>query len=187
TMNYAKQKGMLIVVSAGNSAADFDHDGNAFNTYCDAVHVICVSSVGPVVANGNGDIPSYYTNFGRSAITVAAPGGNAGTTLSAWPWGTDNVSWVWSYCPKYRVAGLTVAGVPVLTACSAGNRLTGYIGTSQASPHVAGLAALIMAEYGSSAVQTKHRITASAVDGGAQGTDPYFGRGRMDVARALGL
>jgi subtilisin family serine protease len=85
------------------------------------------------------------------------------------------------------LAGLTAAGVPVLTNCSAGNRISGYIGTSQASPHVAGLAALIMAEYGTDAVQTRQRIVSSAIDLGDTGTDPYFGRGRIDVARALGL
>jgi len=187
TFNYAKQKGMLIVVAAGNDAADLDHNGNMLVTYCDQPHVICVSSVGPVLSTGNGDISSYYTNFGRSAITVAAPGGNAGNTLSAWPWGLDSVSWVWAYCSRARLAGLTSSGAPILTACSAGNRITGYIGTSQATPHVAGLAALLMAEYGTDAVQTRQRIMSSAVDLGEPGTDPYFGRGRIDVARALGL
>lgn len=187
TFNYAKQKGMLIVVSAGNSAADLDHDGNQYLTYCNSPHVICVSAVGPVLSTGTGDIPSYYTNYGRSVIGVAAPGGNAGSTLSAWPWGNDSVSWVWSYCPKFRIAGLTTAGVPVLTACSAGNRLSGFIGTSQASPHVTGLAALLMAEYGTDAVQTRQRILTSALDRGETGTDPFFGRGRIDVAAALGL
>jgi hypothetical protein len=187
TFNYAKQKGMLIVTSAGNESMDMDHNGNFTKTYCDQPHVICVSSVGPVVSNGNGDIPSYYTNFGRSAVAVAGPGGNAGSVNSVWPYGVGNASFVWSYCPKHRIAGLTTAGVPVLTNCVAGNRLSGFIGTSQASPHVAGLAALIMAEYGTDNVQTRHRILSTALDLGATGTDPYFGRGRIDVASALGL
>jgi hypothetical protein len=186
TFNYAKQKGMLIVTSAGNESMDMDHNGNFVKTYCDQPHVICVSSVGPVVSGGDGDIPAFYTNYGRSAVAVAAPGGNSGNTLSPWPWGNDYTSYVWSYCPKTRLAGLTAAGVPVLTACAAGNRLSGFIGTSQASPHVAGLAALLMAE-GASANSAKQRILSTAIDFGATGTDPYFGRGRIDVARALGL
>lgn len=187
TFNYAKQKGMLIVTSAGNETMDLDHNGNFIKTYCDMPHVLCVSSVGPEVFGGNGDIPAYYTNFGRSAISVAAPGGNAGTVNTTWPWGVGNASWVWSYCPKYRVAGLTATGAPVLTTCLTGTRLSGVIGTSQASPHVAGLAALVMAEFGTNAVQTRHRILSTAVDLGTTGTDPYFGRGRIDVARTLGL
>ncbi|MEO6527436.1 MAG: S8 family serine peptidase [Gemmatimonadaceae bacterium] len=190
--NYANKQGMLIVVAAGNSAADLDHDGNFLPTYCTQQHVVCVSSVGPPTATSNPDTPAYYTNFGRSAITVAAPGGNAdaanGFTVSNWPWGPGIASWVWSFCSKTRIAGFTPAGVPVLTACVAGNRLSGYIGTSQASPHVAGLAALVIAEQGAgSPSQIKSVIVKSAVDLGQPGTDPFYGRGRIDVASAVGL
>lgn len=185
--NYAKQRGMLIVVSAGNDARDLQHEGNFFTTYCDALHVLCVSSVGPRLANSDPNEPAYYTNYGRSVVDVAAPGGNADAfnnfTLSAWPWGADIASWVWSYCSKTRIAGLTSAGVPILTACAAGNRLSGFIGTSQASPHAAGLAALLVAEYGHGKPQAiKRYIQKSAID-----IDPLFGRGRISVTNALGL
>jgi subtilisin family serine protease len=190
--NYANRKGMLIVVAAGNSTIDMDHDGNAVNTYCDAPHVVCVSAIGPRLATSDQNEPSYYTNFGRSAITVAAPGGNAdaanGFTLSTWPWGNDIASWVWSYCPKYRIAGLTATGVPILTACVAGNRLSGSIGTSQASPHVAGEAASILAANpGMSASDLKQAIIDSSDDLGPAGTDPFYGKGRINVAKAHGL
>ncbi|HEX8245633.1 MAG TPA: S8 family serine peptidase [Longimicrobium sp.] len=190
--NYANRKGMMIVVSASNDAADMDHDGNLLVTYCGVPHVVCVSAVGPEKATASPDNVSYYTNYGRSAITVAAPGGNADAAhnfaTSAWPWGVDIASWVWSYCPKNRIASLTPAGAPVLTACVAGNRLSGFIGTSQASPHVAGLAALLMAQYGTGDLGAiKDRLTSSAIDLGEPGTDPFYGRGRIDVARALGL
>jgi hypothetical protein len=195
--NYANKKGMLIVVAAGNDLADLDHDGNFNSTYCNQTHVVCVSAVGPALASQLGtqalvDAPSYYSNFGRSAIDVAGPGGNAdaanGFTASAWPWGLDIASWVWSYCPKDRIAGLTAAGVPVLTACAAGNRLSGFIGTSQATPHVAGLAALLVATQGhGNPSQIKHLIEQSADDLGQPGTDPQYGRGRINVAKAVGL
>ncbi len=191
--NYANRKGMMIVVSAGNDIIDLDHDGNQYNTYCNTVHVVCVSSVGPEKASANPDNVSYYTNFGRSAITVAAPGGNADAAnnfaLSAWPWGNDVASWVWSYCPKNRIASVNpTTGVPTITNCASGTRLSGYMGTSQAAPHVAGLAALLMAEYGTGDLGAiRERITSSAIDLGEPGTDPFYGRGRIDVAKALGL
>jgi len=196
TFNYAKSKGMLMVVSAGNDGIDLDHNGNIFAAYCDAPHVVCVSAVGPATATStNIDEPAYFTNVGRSAIAVAAPGGNADAAhnfaLSPWPWGNDIASWVWSYCSKTRLAtdakGKLIQPL-ALTGCAAGNRITGYIGTSQASPHVAGLAALLVAEMGHNHPSAiKAAILNSADDLGQPGTDPFYGRGRINVAKALGL
>ncbi|HEY5490595.1 MAG TPA: S8 family serine peptidase [Gemmatimonadaceae bacterium] len=190
--NYANKKGMLIVVAAGNESADLDHDGNSDQTFCSQSHVICVSATGPVTAAGNVDLPAYYTNFGRSAISVAGPGGNAdaanGFPVSLWPWGPDIASWVWSFCSKTTLAVVTPAGIPVLAGCQAGNRITGFIGTSQATPHVAGLAASLMAEQGTGQPsQIKNAIEKSADDLGQPGTDPFYGRGRINVAKAFGM
>jgi subtilisin family serine protease len=197
-MAYAKQQGMLVVVAAGNSETDLDHDGNAFQDFCSATHVVCVSSVGPVIASQAfpqltpaADQPAFYTNFGRSAIDVAAPGGNADPSfavVSNWPWGPDIASWIWSFCSKTSIEKFTSTGVPVLSICAEGDILAGDIGTSQATPHVSGLAALLVAEKGhSNPSQIKNAIEKSAIDLGQPGTDPYYGKGRIDVARALGL
>lgn len=209
--NYAKQQGMLIVVSAGNSGFDLQHNANTYSTYCDAQHVICVSSVGPATWTGNPDAPSYFTNFGRNSVTMAAPGGNAMLNAAqtgvvatpGWPWainpitnptGLDIASWVWSYCSKTRIGGWVAPApttppdpnarmIPALTVCAAGNRLTGNIGTSQASPHVAGLAALLVAKHGKDQPQTiKHLIERSG-----DPINPALGRGRINVKNALGL
>lgn len=197
--NYAKQKGMLIVVAAGNAQppdyipVDLQHNGDQYVTYCDAPHVICVAAVGPTtysatsVPQFNGDVPAWYSYYGRSAISVAAPGGNyspvASPPVSVWPWGSGVASYVWSYCPKDLIASFTTAGVPVLTACAAGNRISGYIGTSQAAPHVAGLAASLMAELGTGDPQVIKQIIELSSDP----IDPAYGRGRINVKNALGL
>jgi len=92
--NYARSKGVTIVVSAGNSAADLDHDGNTYWTFCNTPSVICVAATGPTaLASVNGpwtdvDAPAYYSNFGRSAVDVAAPGGN------------NDVTFVWAACSQ---------------------------------------------------------------------------------------
>jgi hypothetical protein len=187
--NYARQKGMVIVVSAGNEATDLQHNRNGYKTYCDAPHVICVSSVGPIVAGGPGDLPAFFTNYGEGTVDIAGPGGNAGPAVSAWPWGAGTASLVWSYCPKQRLVinrlaapADTTKGSLALTLCTAGNRISGFAGTSQASPHVAGLAALLVTEGVTDPALIKERIQDSA--------DPIaaaFGRGRINVKTALGL
>lgn len=192
--NYAKAQGTLFVVSAGNDGADLQHNGSIESTFCDTPQIVCVSAVGKTTWLGSGDIPSFYTNFGRSQVTVAAPGGNAALDANGnivpsngWPWGaganlTDIASWVWSYCSKTRLVW-TTTGSPALTACAAGNRLTGFIGTSQASPHVAGLAALLVAERGHGQPQMIKQIIVNS----AAPINPLLGRGRISVTNALGL
>jgi serine protease len=60
-------------------------------------------------------------------------------------------------------------------------------GTSFAGPLVAGAAALVRAaEPDLSAAAVASRVVGSAQDIGAQGRDPFLGRGRLDVIGALG-
>ena len=190
-LNYAKQKGMLIVVSAGNAhdglpPMDIQHNGNTYVSYCDAPHVVCVAAVGPVEVGGFGDIPAIYSYYGKSKIDVAAPGGNAGSTVTAWPWGPGNASYVWSFCARQRVK-FDVNGVPSLFGCQGGGTVSGFQGTSQASPHVAGLAALLIEKYGRGQPQMiKQLIEQSSVLLDAQ-YDGSYGKGRIDVKNALGI
>jgi subtilisin family serine protease len=189
--NYAYKKGMVIVVSAGNSSTDLQRNGNAYSSYCDAPHVICVSAVGPTTATGDGDKPASYTSFGSGSVDVAAPGGNAGATLSAWPWGADNASWVFSLCPRQLLAiGRSTVdptrGVLLGLPCNAPPgffSINGYLGTSQAAPHVAGLAALLIAD---GARRNPNKIKTQIQKTGVR-IDRDYGRSRMDVKAALKL
>lgn len=61
-------------------------------------------------------------------------------------------------------------------------------GTSMATPHVSGLAALLRSRWPElSAAQVRALIQDSAADLGATGYDPYYGYGRIDAAAALGV
>ena len=179
--NYAHRKGTTVVVSAGNSALDIDHDGNGYKSYCSVPTVICVSATGPTSAatvNGpwaNIDALAGYSNYGRSAITVAAPGGNGVSVTAA-------------------CSGFTV--VTSILACR--NRFftspnnwsafsVGLSGTSMAAPHVSGLAALIASEGDTDPARIRARLTQGADDLGQPGTDPAYGRGRINVGGSLGL
>ncbi|HKL17433.1 MAG TPA: S8 family serine peptidase [Halalkalibaculum sp.] len=170
-MNTLRRSNITVVVSAGNSSIDLDKNGNAYSVFCDSPNVICVSATGPTASAGtNGpwtdvDAPAFYTNFGRSAIDVAAPGGNTGAP-------------VWATCTQTSLV------VPV---CQTGNFIVGLSGTSMAAPHVSGLAALLVSQGVSKPSQVKARILQSADDLGQKGTDKFYGKGRINVANALGL
>lgn len=180
--NYVHQQGTTVVVAAGNDARDMDHDGNLYNAYCDAPHVVCVSATGPTAApavNGpftNVDAFALYSNHGRSAITVAAPGGNGLNSTPDNP--TGNQGWVWGPCSRHSLP---------LAFCQTGTFIIGINGTSFAAPHAAGVASLIAGEIGRDVEGVRHRLTSSSDDLGLPGVDPLYGRGRVNAARAVGV
>lgn len=189
--NFARSRGVTVVVSAGNSAADLDHDGNTYWTFCNTPSVICVAATGPLsdanATNPNGNIartgpftsvdaPAYYTNFGRSVISVGAPGGNSsfGPPLTP-PAGRD--VFVWAACSQ----------TSLLIGCfSSPLFIVGAQGTSMAAPHVSGTAALLVSILGRNPSQIKARIQQSADNVAGNGTTPFYGKGRLNVARAVG-
>lgn len=169
--NHARARGVTTVVSAGNEEIDLDHDGNAYKTYCSTPSTICVSATGPTGAttvNGpftDPNAPASYTNYGRSAINVAAPGGNV--------------------VPVYAACSSSSLAVP--TCRLSPSYIVGLGGTSMAAPHVSGLAALLVEDYGRNPARIKTRMQQTATDLGQRGTDPFYGKGLINVARALGL
>ena len=192
-MNYAKSRGVTVVVAAGNSAHDLDHDGDWYNTYCSAPNAICVAATGPTSAGPldagpflpSVDAPAIYSEYGRSAINVAAPGGNYAVGSVGGQPAIVSAAYVWSLCPRLTAAAYNPATkrAQALGPCG----VWGFIGTSQASPHVAGLAAMLVPTLGRNPGAIRAAIQGSADDLGAPGTDPHYGKGRINVARALGV
>jgi subtilisin family serine protease len=171
TFNYVRSQGATIVVAAGNAGSDLDRNGNFYASYCDTPATICVAATGPLGAESpvgpffDVDAPTTYTNFGRSAIDVAAPGGTG-------------VAPVWAGCSTTSL---------LLAPCQTGIFIVGLTGTSMASPHVAGLAALLVEDYGRNPGRIKTAIQQGADDLGQRGTDPFYGKGRINVANTLGI
>ena len=191
--NFARGKGVTIVVSAGNEAANLNRNGNVYETFCDTPGVICVSATGPTAdatglttATGpwtNIDAPAFYSNFG-SAIDVAAPGGNesAGAPL---PPPAFRGAFVWAGCSQTIYPPL--AARLGLNVCATSPRvIIGAEGTSMAAPHVTGTAALLVSTLGRNPARIKARIeqTADHIDKGGQSL--FYGHGRVNVARAVG-
>jgi subtilisin family serine protease len=185
-VNYAFRKGALLVTVPFNDAADLDHNGDLVRLPCEAANAICVSATAPTGGAGvagpweNVDARAPYSAFGRSAVDVASPGGaGAGFPLL--------FTKVWVPCTSTWTA---TSGRPECRSNSVplGSRVTQSLGTSFAAPHVAGLAALLVAQLGhGNPALIRARILESADDLGDPGVDPFYGKGRINIARALGL
>jgi subtilisin family serine protease len=203
---YARSRGVTIVVAAGNDAIDLDHSGGVYTAFCSSGMVICVSATGPVLALGpNGqpspfgpffqppfDEPATYSNFGTSSIDVAAPGGNYaldedGKLKSAAYILAGCSRTALDYIPADPEATPPTDAHYVKSICTVRLTVVGAYGTSISSPHVAGLAALLVERHGRNPGQIRTIIQQTADDLGKPGADAHYGKGRINVPRALGL
>lgn len=169
-MNYAHQAGVTIVAAAGNEAVDLDHGGMWVEMPAEAQHVLCVSATGPIgFAYGGTDFdrPASYTNIGMSLVDFAAPGGD----FMLYPDG------LWYY--DMVLAPTYVLGSTHYYSFAAG--------TSQAAPHVTGVAALIIEAHGGELdpARVKAILLQSADDLGKPGNDEYYGMGRVNAFKAF--
>ena len=182
-VSYAYQRGALVITSAGNDGESADSP-KISGTPADLIHLpsdspqaISISATAPRgwAKDPNNtflDNPASYTNYGRSVITLAAPGG-------------DRVASVTGNC---TVGGLTRACNVFDLVFSTGARNAYYwsAGTSMATPHVSGVAALIVSKYGKMhPARLRAYLNGGADDLGTPGHDPYYGNGRVNALRSV--
>ena len=144
--------------------SDADLANPAAGNGCEVVPAESPGVIG-TTALGNAKEKASYSNYGQGEADVAAPGGTSTG---------DPQTGIWSTLP--------------------GNTYGAISGTSMASPHAAGVAALIVSQYGVlgpngdvklSPDSVQSRLEKSAIDQGLKGNDECFGHGRINALRAV--
>ncbi len=170
-VKYARFRGAAPVAAIGNSGTDLRRPGQtqpgATDEDCDVVPAE-VEGVTATVALGPDALKSSYSSYGFRHADVAAPGGDAEELDET--------------CTAEIISTLP------------GNSWGCLSGTSMASPHVAGVAALIVSRSGTLGSDgdvkvpvgsVDARLKSTAVDIGKQGYDKCYGHGRLDALRAV--
>jgi subtilisin family serine protease len=135
-IRYAMQQGVTVVAAAGNENIDLakknidttspDDTTPVTREVTNACVVIPVEISGVIGVSANGNLmqKSYYSTYGVSAVQVVAPGGDS----------------------RFQRTPAATRGTVLSTY--PGNRYAYAQGTSMASPHAAGVAALIISQFG---------------------------------------
>ncbi|MBJ7451545.1 MAG: S8 family serine peptidase [Blastococcus sp.] len=133
--------------------------------------------------------------YARSqGTTVIAAAGNANTSATFMPAAAPGVIGVAATDQNRGKASFSNYGSYVDVAAPGvniastypGNRYVGMNGTSMASPHVAGVVALMVAAAPAiTPDQVEQALTSSATDLGVPGRDDYFGSGQVDALNAV--
>lgn len=188
-VSWARSQGTLVIASAGNNGRDLDHDSDLLSVPAQIPGVVSVAATSPIgwadpgVFDGDLDHPTYYSNYGRSGLSFAAPGGS--------------VEYYYLYDapgpPSLCTMELASIGPQTLPCYvfdmvmsstyndGASNWYSWYQGTSMAAPHTSGIAALIVGANGGDMqpAQLEAALRSVAEDLGDPGRDPYHGLGQV--------
>jgi lantibiotic leader peptide-processing serine protease len=180
SLNYADKKSLTDYLNANYGDTNLVYKGVTIETPGGVPGVITVSSSNKWTT----DQLAFYSNYGNSFVTVAAPGGDNGPAYAAT--GDLNVRdftyRALSTWPTYLAPYFTTNNPDNLDH-------PGYAylhGTSMASPKVAGIAGVIKAAHPDyKPTQVEALIEKTALDYGKPGHDQYFGSGEANAYTAL--
>jgi len=162
--------------------------GNADATTRDRLRLACQNAIAanviPVIAAGNS---------GPSAKTIGSPG-DVPEIISVAATGSDTANTIASFSSRgpvtwdkeYVKPDVSAPGVNVNSTRHDGNSYRTMSGTSMATPHVAGLTALmVQAKPTLTAPQAKSILERTAKDLGAAGKDTIYGAGLVQAVEAV--
>jgi hypothetical protein len=175
-VDWAAQNGMHVT---NNSYGGTGYSATAELAYANAaalgiVHVASAGDRGDCA--GTGDNVGYPAGY-RAVIAVAA---------------TDSTDARACFSSTGPAVEMAAPGVQINSTIRTGGYGSKWNGTSMASPHIAGTAALIryagvIDANGNGRIndEVRNLLADTALDLGAAGRDPWYGFGRVDVAAAL--
>jgi serine protease len=152
-LNYALGKGVFVAIAAGNGK----ETGN-LPSY-PAVYAEQLSGVMAVAATGRSGNHAFYSNTG-SYVEIAAPGGDSRDSDTA------GSGFIWQSTILPSVSDQSRVLFPVFNQYGE----VAIIGTSQATPHVSGLAALLFSQGFKTPAQIEQAIRKTAKLVGAPGS-----------------
>lgn len=168
-VDWARTHGVQVVnMSLGSSSASYSFQtaiANAYNT--GLVLVAAAGNSGSCPAGG--DSVSYPARFSQVVAVAATDSGDGRACFSSTGSAVEIAAPGVSIRTSYRGGGYAYAS-----------------GTSLASPHVAGVAALVIGSGVSGNSVVRQRLQTTANDLGAAGRDASFGYGLVDADEAAG-
>ncbi|WP_329794075.1 S8 family serine peptidase [Lentzea sp. DG1S-22] len=174
-LNYAHRKGVTLIGAGGNNHEDLGKprqdvqspnyppgharprpidNATCLNLPTEGNHVISVSSLGPSTSKAD------YSNYGLEQTSISAPGGYFRDFFGT-PWYRTNENMILSTYPRNvalaegaidEAGNITDKGLGAGVKKAVQGDKVGYYqflqGTSMAAPHAAGVAALVVSQYG---------------------------------------